>query len=146
MRVLIIVVLSLIFTSWCLAQRSEGDSWVQYYTAPDKILHTSVGFGISSVVTTGYATARPDEPLVNSIGLGILAGTFVGGLKEVAFDHYGGLGTPDAGDFYSTMMGSILGSLTTGLILKYTRKRYQKKKNPPKAFDENWNNTPYGSA
>ena len=110
------------------AQRAQGDSFVEYYTAPDKLLHASAGFGISSTITTGYATARPDEPLINSVGLGIIGGTLSGALKEIAFDHYGGLGQPDAGDFYATMMGSIVGSLTTAAVIQWSRKRAAKRR------------------
>lgn len=120
------------FMSLGLSQRSEGQSFVEYYTAPDKLLHIGAGFSISGLTTTIYATARPDEPLINSVGVGIIIGTLSGGLKEVAFDHYGGLGMPDAGDFYATMYGSVLGSLTTALSIKLSRRwmcrRYYKNK------------------
>ena len=127
MKNLIILALSLLTFS-TFGQRAQGDSWVQYYTAPDKLLHASAGFGISSTITTGYATARPNEPLINSVGLGIMGGTLSGALKEIAFDHYGGLGQPDAGDFYATMMGSIVGSLTTAAVIRWSRKRADKQR------------------
>lgn len=104
------------------AQRDQGQSFVEYYTAPDKLLHIGAGFSISGLTTTIYATSRPTEPLINSVGVGIIVGSLAGAVKEVGFDHYGGMGMPDAGDFYATMYGSILGSLTTALSIRLSRR------------------------
>ncbi len=127
MKNLLILTFSLLAFS-TFAQRAQGDSFLEYYTAPDKLLHAGAGYGISATITTGYATARPDEPLINAVGLGIIGGTLSGALKEIALDHYGGLGQPDAGDFYATMMGSIVGSLTTAAVIRWSRKRSAKRR------------------
>lgn len=148
-RLLLISALLLLFSAWCLAQRSQGQSWAEYYTAPDKILHAGAGFAISGLATTIYASSRPDEPLINAAGVGFLSGTFFGAVKEIGIDHYGGLGTPDAGDFFATQMGSAIGALTTALSIRISRswlqKRHEKRTQPVVKFDANWNPVYHGA-
>lgn len=145
MRILLIVTLSLLFMSWALSQRSQGDSFVAYYTAPDKVLHITAGFATTGLATHWHFHRNPDGPIINSAGFGFLMGAGAGGFKEIFIDDIGGMGQADAGDFYATAMGAAVSAFVNAAILKWSRKRYDKKRNPPKTFDENWNLTAYGT-
>ena len=67
MKNLLILALTLLTFS-TFAQRAQGDSFVEYYTAPDKLLHGSVGFGVTGLVTHWHAAKYPDAPIINSGG------------------------------------------------------------------------------
>lgn len=76
---LITLLLVATFMSVAFGQRSQGQSYFQYYTETDKLLHAGLGFAIAGLGTTMYATARPDEPLINAFGVGFLSGWAAGG-------------------------------------------------------------------
>lgn len=120
-----IILLLMVATSMSVSysQRSEGQSYFQYYTESDKLLHAGAGFAIAGLGTTMYATARPDEPLINAFGVGLLSGWAAGGLKELS-DWKLGTGNPDHdhGDVIATAKGAALGALTTAFSIKISRK------------------------
>ncbi len=102
-------------------QRSEGQSYFQYYTTPDKLLHAGAGFAIAGMGTTMYATARPNDPLINAAGVGFISGWAAGGLKELS-DWKLGTGRADHGDVMATAKGAALGAFTTAFSIKISRK------------------------
>lgn len=120
MKKLLIALLVTTFMSAAYGQRSEGQSYFQYYTQPDKLLHAGAGFAIAGMGTTMYATARPDEPLINAFGVGLLSGWAVGGLKELS-DWQLGTGRAEHGDVIATAKGAALGALTTAFSIKLSR-------------------------
>jgi len=127
MRHLIISLAILFSPSAIFAQRSEGQSFAEYYTEKDKLLHMGSGFIIGGAGAKIYATYRPDEPLINAWAVGFLSGSFVGGAKEILIDDIMGLGTPDHGDFMATATASAVGSLVEVGFIKWQRKRFAKK-------------------
>lgn len=129
MRHLTILLVILLSTSAICAQRSEGQSFVQYYTQPDKLLHMCGGFIIGGAGAKIYATYRPNEPLINAWGVGVLSAGLVGGVKEILIDDVGGLGTPDHGDFMATAIAGAVGSLVEVGFIKWQRKRFDKNNN-----------------
>lgn len=117
-----IIALLMVTTSMSVAygQRSEGQSYFQYYTENDKLLHAGAGFAIAGLGTTMYATARPNEPLINAAGVGLLSGWAAGGLKELS-DWKLGTGNADHGDVMATAKGAALGAFTTAFSIKLSR-------------------------
>jgi len=123
-----LIILALLFLSFtAFAQRSQGDSFLEYYTAHDKLLHGSVGFGVTGLVTHWHAAKYPDAPIINSAGLGFIIGWGTGGLKEFA-DWKLGTGTPDHGDVMATAVGAAVSAGVNAAILKYRKKRAAKKR------------------
>ena len=121
--ILVMVSLSL------FAQRDQGQSFMEYYTQRDKLLHVGAGFVIGAGTTRIYAVTRPNEPLINAFGWGVMVGWGVAGFKEVVYDDMLNLGNPDAGDFYATAMTAVVGAGIEVGFQKWQRKRYKKKRN-----------------
>jgi len=90
MRHLIISLAIYFSPSAIFAQRSEGQSFAEYYTQTDKLLHMGSGF--------------------------IIGGA---GAKEILIDDIMGLGTPDHGDFMATATAGAVGSLVEVGFVNY---------------------------
>jgi len=125
-----LTLLTLAITTLALfAQRDQGQSFMEYYTQRDKLLHAGAGFAIGAGTARIYAVTRPNEPLINAYGWGVIVGWGVAGLKEVVYDDMLNLGNPDAGDFYATAMAAAVGAGVEVGFQKWQRKRYKKKRN-----------------
>jgi len=101
---------------------------MEYYTQRDKLLHAGAGFAIGAGTARIYAVTRPNEPLINAYGWGVIVGWGVAGLKEVVYDDMLNLGNPDAGDFYATAMAAAVGAGIEVGFQKWQRNRYKKKR------------------
>jgi len=126
MKNLLILTLTLLTFS-TFAQRGQGDSFVEYYTAPDKLLHGAAGFSITGIATHWHAAKYPDAPIINSAGFGFLIGWGAGGLKELS-DWKLKTGTPDHGDVMATAIGAAVSAGVNAAILKYRKKRAAKRR------------------
>jgi len=126
MKNLIILAFS-VLTFSTFGQRAQGDSFLEYYTAPDKLLHGAAGFSITGIATQWHAAKYPDAPIINSAGFGFLIGWGAGGLKELS-DWKLGTGTPDHGDVMATAIGAAVSAGVNAAILKYRKKRAAKKR------------------
>jgi len=124
-NLLILTLILLTFSTF--AQRGQGDSFVEYYTAPDKLLHGAAGFSITGIATHWHAAKYPDAPIINSAGFGFLIGWGAGGLKELS-DWKLGTGTPDHGDVMATAIGAAVSAGVNAAILKYRKKRAAKRR------------------